>query len=89
VDDLATVADTDPVQKAVEAFRCRARVAGKESALYLAREEWEHGCGERDAAKRLGCFPTDDDITTSALSHFPIDLKRFGQPHASGREHAE
>ncbi len=44
---------------------------------------------KRNAAKRLRCFPADDDIAASALSHFAVDLKCFRQPHACGREYAE
>ena len=89
MDDLATVFDTYPVQKPVEAFRRRARVAGEKQPLYLAREEREHGGWKRNAAKRLRCFPADDNIAASALFHFAVDLKCFRQPHAGGREHAE
>src|SRR2546430_1124725 len=95
VHHLATVGDTYIVQEPVEAFRRRARVAGEKPPLQLAREEREHGGRKRNAAKRLRCFPTDNDIAarwalrSSAFFHFAVDLERFRQSHAGSCEHAE
>src|SRR5438477_7835010 len=88
MDHLATVADTCLFQNSVEAFRCRFRATGEKLLLYLAREEREQGRRKRNAAKRLRCFPTDDDIAASALFHFAVDLECLRQPHAGGGEHA-
>ena len=89
MDDLSGIDDTYPIQKPVEAFRRRAWVTGEKPPLYLAREEREHRGRNRNAAKRLRCFLTDDDITASAFVEFAVDLKCFRQPQAGGCEHAE